>query len=67
MAAKKQIFISQKSHEIKILKTTFPKEFFNKTWFIVEEHEHIYIFEIKFDKNIQFKNKSQNKFCDNAQ
>ena len=47
------------------LKTTFPKEFFNKIWLEVEEHENIYIFEIKFGKKkCSFKNGGQNKFCE---
>ena len=48
-------------------KTTFPKEFFDKIWLKVEEHEYNYIFEIKFEKNILFKKGSQNKFCGIAQ
>ena len=32
----------------KILKTTFPNEFFNEIWLKVEEHEYIYIAEIIF-------------------
>ena len=67
MAAKKLIFGFSKSFD-QNLKTTFPKEFFNKTWLKVEQHEYIYIFEIEFEKkNILFKNDSQNKFCDIAQ
>ena len=31
-------------------KTTFPKEFFNKIWLKVEEHECIYISEIWIEK-----------------
>ena len=32
-------------------------EFFNEIWLKVEEHEYIYIFEIRFEKkNILFKN-----------
>ena len=43
-------------------------KFFNLSLLKVGEHEYIYIFEIKFDnKNIQFKNGGQNKFCDIAQ
>ena len=42
-------------------------EFFNEIWLKVEEHEYIYIFEIKFEKIILFKNGGQNKFCDIAQ
>ena len=44
-------------------KTTFSKDFFNKIWLTVEEHEYIYIFEIKFEKIIPFKNGGQNKFA----
>ena len=50
MAAKKQIFISQKSHVTKIWKTTFPKEISIKLWLKVEENEYIYIFEIELEK-----------------
>ena len=67
MAAKKRIYVSQKSHVTKIWKTSFPKEFFNKVWLKVEEHEQIYIFKMKFIKNILFKNGTQSKFCDIAQ
>ena len=42
-------------------------EFFNEIRLKVGEHENIYIFEIKFEKNILFKNGGQNKFCDIAQ
>ena len=42
-------------------------EFFNEIWLKVGKHEYIYIFEIKFEKNILFKNGSQNKVCDIAQ
>ena len=56
MAAKKRIFASRKSHVTTIWKTnkqtnTFTKEFFNKIWHKVVEHEYIYIFEIKFENN----------------
>ena len=56
------------SHVTKIWKTTFLKEFLNKIWLKVEEHEQIYIFEIKFlEKYIQFENGGQNKtLCNNA-
>ena len=42
---KKGLNKTKKSHMTKIWKTTFPKEFFNKIWLKVEEHEYIYIFE----------------------
>ena len=42
-------------------------KFFNEIWLKVWEHEYIHIFEIKFEKNIPFKNGGQNKFCDIAQ
>ena len=42
-------------------------EFFNEIWLKVGEPEYIYIFEIKFKKNILFKNGGQNKFSDIAQ
>ena len=42
-------------------------EFFNEIWLKVGEHEYINIFEIKFKKNIIFKNGGQSKFCDIAQ
>ena len=61
MVAKKFV-ISRKIHVTKNWKTTFPKYFFNKIWLKVEEHENIYIFEIKLEKNILFKNGGQNKF-----
>ena len=51
----------------KIWKTFFPIEFFKEIWLKVGEHEYINIFETKFEKNILFKNGSQNKFCDIAQ
>ena len=41
--------------------------FFNEIWLKVGEHKYIYIFEIKFEKNILFQNGDQNKFCDIAQ
>ena len=48
MAANILISISQKNgHMTKILKTTFPKEFFK-----VGEHEQIYITEIRFKKKL---------------
>ena len=50
MAAKKRIFICEKSHVTKIWKTTFPKECFNKIWLKFEEREYIYISEIQFEK-----------------
>ena len=53
MATKKRIVVSLK------MKTTNPKQFFNKMWLKVEEHEYIYIFKIKL--------KRKNKFCDIAQ
>ena len=31
----------------RIWKTTFPKEFFNEIWLKLEDHEYIYIAEIK--------------------
>ena len=40
-----QIFVLQN------LKNTFPKEFLIEIWHKVEEHEYIYIFDIKFLKN----------------
>ena len=51
MAAKNKFSFRKNSHVTKIWKTTFPKEFFNKIWLKVKEHEYIYIFEIKFEKN----------------
>ena len=42
-------------------------EFSNEIWLKVGEHEYINICEIKFEKNILFRNGSQNKFCDIAQ
>ena len=44
------------------LKTTFPKEFLNKFWLKVEEHENGYIFEIKLEKNILFKMAAKTSF-----
>ena len=55
------------SHVTKIWKATFPMKFFNEIWFKVGEHEYIYIFEIKFEKTILFKNGHQNKIFDIAQ
>ena len=53
MAAKrKKKSFCEKSHVTKIWKTTLPKEFFNKIWLKVEEHDYIYIFEIKYWKKI---------------
>ena len=57
----------ENSHVTKIWKATFPMKFFNEIWFKVGEHEYIYIFEIKFEKTILFKNGHQNKICDIAQ
>ena len=48
---KNEFSFRKKSHVSKIWKTTFPKEFFNKIWLKIKEHEYIYIFEIKFEKN----------------
>ena len=43
-------------------------EFFNEIWLKVGENEHIYIFEIKFEKKIFcLKNGGQNKIRDTAQ
>ena len=67
MAAKKRFSFREKSHVNKIWKTTFPKEFCNEIWLKAEEHEYIYICEIKFEKNILFKKGGQNKFWDTAQ
>ena len=51
----------------KFEKNTFPKEFFDGIWLKVEEHEYIYIVEIKFEKkNIPLKNGGQNTFWDIA-
>ena len=66
MAGNKRIFIAQKSHVIQIekkKKPSFPKEFLNKIKLKVEEHKYTYIFEIKFEKNLLFKNGGQNKFA----
>ena len=41
----------ENSHVTKIWKIPFPKNFFNKNWLKVGEHEYIYIPEIKFGKN----------------
>ena len=41
--------------------------FFNKIWLKLEEHEYIYIFEIKLEKKVLFKNGGQNNFCDIVQ
>ena len=43
------------------------RNFYNKILLKVEEHEYIYIFEIKLEKIILCKNGGQNKFCDIAQ
>ena len=63
---KSESSFNKNSHVTKILKNTFPKEFFNEIWLKVEEHECIYIFVIKFEKIILFKNGGQNRFCDIA-
>ena len=56
MAAKKQIFVSQKKSRDQNFENHFPQGIFQKIWLKVEKHEHIYIFEIQFErKNIQFK------------
>ena len=49
---KNKFSFRKNSHVTKIWKTTFPKEFFNKIWLKVKEHEYIYIFEIKFEKKL---------------
>ena len=41
-------FISRRFDFGQILKTTFPKKFFNKIWLKEGEYEYIYITEIKF-------------------
>ena len=51
MADKNEFSLRENCHVTKIWKTAFPKDFFNIIWLKVAEHEHIYIFEIKFDKN----------------
>ena len=51
-----------------MLKTTFPKEFFNEIWLKVGTYEYIYIFWNKiWKKIILFKNGGKNKFSDIAQ
>ena len=53
---KNWIFLSRKKGYVtKILKTTFPKEFFHEIRLKVEEHEYNCIFEIKFGKKISLK------------
>ena len=42
---------NKKQTKNKKTKKTFPMEFFNEIWLKVGEHEYIYIFEIKFEKN----------------
>ena len=37
------------SHVYQNLKNAFPKEFFNKIWLKVGEHEYIYIFDMEFE------------------
>ena len=59
---KNKFLFRENSQVTKIWKTTFLKEFFN-VWLKVGEHEYIYIFEIKIEKNILFKFGGQNKFC----
>ena len=54
---KNEFSFRENSHVIKIWTTTFPKEFFNKIWLKVREHEYIYIFEIKLEK------KKKKLFC----
>ena len=51
MAAKYPIFISHHfdfGQNLKKKKNTFPKEFFNESWFKLGDHEYINIAEIKF-------------------
>ena len=70
MAAKKTNFrFAKKCYVTKILKTTFPKELFNKIWLKVEEHEYITYLKFKFEKKkVNLFNKGgQNTFCDIAQ
>ena len=62
MVAKNEFSLREKSHVTKSWKTTFLKEFFNKIWLKVAEHEHIYIFENKL-----FQNGGQNKVFDIVQ
>ena len=42
------IFISRQKFWRRNLKNRFPEWVFNQIWLIVEEHEHIYISEMKF-------------------
>ena len=60
MRPKANFAFHEKSHLPKIWKTIFPKEFFNVIWLKAEEHEYIYIFEIKFEKDVLFKNGGRN-------
>ena len=70
MAAINEFSFRKNSHVTKILKTTFPKDFFNKIWLNmlkVGKYKYIFIFEMKLEKIILFRNGGQNKFCNNAQ
>ena len=58
------IFVSWKYSRDQKLKNHFPEENFSIKFEVVE-HKFIYIAEIKFDKNIPFKNGSQTLFCHN--
>ena len=69
MAAKKQIFVLRKQSHDQNFKNHFPNGIFQwnldqsrRTWICM-----FTFFEIKFEKNILFKNGCQNKFCDIAQ
>ena len=61
---KNEFSLREKSHVTKNWKTTFPKEFFNKIGLKVAEHEYIYIFEIKFEKNYSVSKWWPNKVFD---
>ena len=69
MAAKKPCFLFTKIVTCPKLKkkNTFIEEFFNEIWLKVGKREYIWIFDIRFEKNILFQNDDQKKFRQIAQ
>ena len=67
MVAKKPSSRFAKKSREENLTNYFPKGIFQWNLAQIEEHEYIYIFEIKFDKIILLENVGQNKFWDIAQ
>ena len=68
MGAKNEFSFLENSYVTKIgKKNTFQKEFFNKTWLKVGEHEYIFLCGITFKEVILFKNDGQTRFCNIVQ